>query len=528
MDCRTCGKVFKRKGHLTRHSARHSKDKPFHCDFCGRKFARRDSLFRHAALHDRDTPSRQETRVEMTRRCEQACVACASSKQRCQGGTPCWRCLKKGLSYCRKGQTSTVELQPDRQFEEEEESNMELNEDERSQETTTTNISGICGIRPSAPTEKASETFLGVEDVETLAPDIPPWLPPQEIISIQTPRLDPLLEPCQFNLGLDIGLHQQQSDAIELGLQLHDPPGVSGYADCTMAEGSSGIFRWPYVDGAFHETFHFSEDGLLNIWQNMFTQEAPTPHIGSASEYRVPHATEARIPRADSVENALESSTLKLTFPSLKATDDATIQSEDFGLVREIDEQEYQAILKFWKSQKGTLSLRNDVFPRREVLNTFVQLYFEHFDCQFPCVHHSQVEAGNRPWILLLALAATGSQYSEVSRSFDHALALQELLRIALKSNAPTSPASTTVFYVQSLLLRDTFCVFAGSGRNRFLWQCERSHLVFSCQMLLSTTKLQDSHDEAPLEASMHTRWENWVTQETRRRVIHCAFHWTP
>ncbi|KAK1675960.1 hypothetical protein BDP55DRAFT_117845 [Colletotrichum godetiae] len=441
MDCRTCGKKFKRKGHLNRHSARHSKYKPFHCDFNGRKFAQRDSLYRHAALHNRDTPSRQETRVEMTKRCEQACVAYASSKQRCQGGIPCWRCLKKGLSCCRKGQTSTVETRPDELFGGEEESNVELSDDRRTRETMMDRISESRGIRAPAPTEKAAETFLGVEDVATLAPDLSPWLPPREIISIQTPSRDPPLEPCQFDLGLDVGLHQQQSAATELGLQLHDPLGLSSYADCTMAEGSNGIFRWPDVDGGFHEAFHFSEDGLLNIWQNMFTQQAPKPRIGSTSDFRVPHATEAWISRAGSVENGLESSILKLTFPSPKAADDAIIQSEDFGLVREIDEQEYQAILNFWKSQKGTLSLQDGVFPHREVLNTFVQLYFEHFDCQFPCIHHCQMEAGNRPWVLLLALAATGSQYSEISRSFDHALALQELLRIALKLNILSSPS---------------------------------------------------------------------------------------
>ncbi|KAI8715972.1 hypothetical protein NCS52_01106400 [Fusarium sp. LHS14.1] len=100
MECHVCGKEFKRKGHLTRHLTRHSKAKPFDCSFCGRQFSRRDSLFRHAALYGQDSQSRShQTPAEMTRRCQQACFECARSKQRCQGGTPCWRCINKGL-FC--------------------------------------------------------------------------------------------------------------------------------------------------------------------------------------------------------------------------------------------------------------------------------------------------------------------------------------------------------------------------------------------------------------------------------------------
>ncbi|KAI8715973.1 hypothetical protein NCS52_01106500 [Fusarium sp. LHS14.1] len=323
-----------------------------------------------------------------------------------------------------------------------------------------------------------------------------------------TPGLDLLLEPDEPEQSLIMESEPQDPDFLELDLQLYDP--LDG-TDCTSSartEASVDIFQWPPMNFSFHPTFSFPVNDFLSLWQDISpkeTQEHGTqPSLDKSSpETQNPHATKP---------------TLRSAFPPQRPTDDLIIQAEDFGHVRKVDGQEYRTIRNFWDSQKG--GFQEHGFPRREVINVFVQLYFEHFDSQFPCVHNSQLQAQERSWILLLALAATGSQYSEISCSFGHTFALQELLRLALKANPPTSEASVTVSYVQSILLRDIYCVFSGSERNVFTWQCERSNLVFLCQALLGTRSRNNEASGGDIDA----RWRKWLTREIHCRVVQCAY----
>lgn len=49
--CSTCGREFKRKDHLQKHSIIHSKARPFPCLVCGKSFARKDRLKQHCVIH---------------------------------------------------------------------------------------------------------------------------------------------------------------------------------------------------------------------------------------------------------------------------------------------------------------------------------------------------------------------------------------------------------------------------------------------------------------------------------------------
>lgn len=63
----------------------------------------RDTLLRHMSIHSSDGSSvmRDPSSLPSRKRGPQACVPCSKAKQRCQGGIPCARCLRKKLScYC--------------------------------------------------------------------------------------------------------------------------------------------------------------------------------------------------------------------------------------------------------------------------------------------------------------------------------------------------------------------------------------------------------------------------------------------
>ncbi|KPM42731.1 hypothetical protein AK830_g3797 [Neonectria ditissima] len=84
-----CGKAFIRKEHLRRHQATHG-ERNFVCSICQRSFTRNDLLRRHLTRHDlTSTPDSRRGR---------ACDACHANKTKCDGGTQCSLCSKRGIS----------------------------------------------------------------------------------------------------------------------------------------------------------------------------------------------------------------------------------------------------------------------------------------------------------------------------------------------------------------------------------------------------------------------------------------------
>ncbi|RAH69870.1 Zn(II)2Cys6 transcription factor [Aspergillus aculeatinus CBS 121060] len=99
-----CRATYQRKEHLNRHLARHDRAHRFCCPHCSSTLARRDDsptdfsssdlLRRHVRIYhpDRQPPSA---------RTPKACSNCHARKERCDGGSPCARCARRGASCSR-------------------------------------------------------------------------------------------------------------------------------------------------------------------------------------------------------------------------------------------------------------------------------------------------------------------------------------------------------------------------------------------------------------------------------------------
>ncbi|EAW17513.1 C2H2 type zinc finger domain protein [Aspergillus fischeri NRRL 181] len=95
---RECSRSYRRKEHLTRHSASHSQAPACECPFCDKVFSRTDTLRQHVrALH-------KDKELESSRTVI-ACSYCRSRKTRCDGTAPCESCSGRGLqcSLSRQG-----------------------------------------------------------------------------------------------------------------------------------------------------------------------------------------------------------------------------------------------------------------------------------------------------------------------------------------------------------------------------------------------------------------------------------------
>lgn len=127
-----------------------------------------------------------------------------------------------------------------------------------------------------------------------------------------------------------------------------------------------------------------------------------------------------------------------VSFPDFSADDIDIPQSENFGHVAQLPLSAYNGLLKVL----GDVCRKNDVadsirfssFPSVEVMNRFILLYFEHFLGLFPIIHQPSFSSATLHWIVLLAVAATGSQCSKASSSFQCAHAMSELLRLSVDS----------------------------------------------------------------------------------------------
>ncbi|KAI1822390.1 hypothetical protein F4861DRAFT_550816 [Xylaria intraflava] len=87
-----CGKVFRRKEHLTRHLKSHNSHLQYACHICGKRYARSDVFKRHIEFHPQyDRPKRGFV----------ACNRCRETKTKCDEESPCRPCGRRGLQCVR-------------------------------------------------------------------------------------------------------------------------------------------------------------------------------------------------------------------------------------------------------------------------------------------------------------------------------------------------------------------------------------------------------------------------------------------
>jgi hypothetical protein len=78
-------------------------------------------------------------------------------------------------------------------------------------------------------------------------------------------------------------------------------------------------------------------------------------------------------------------------------------------------------------------------FPSPRHLDTYVQLYFEHYHHRMPILHVPTFRTSSKVWLLVLAIVCIGCDYSKASLNSDHRGLLQYLARHIFKTNVSLS-----------------------------------------------------------------------------------------
>jgi hypothetical protein len=120
------------------------------------------------------------------------------------------------------------------------------------------------------------------------------------------------------------------------------------------------------------------------------------------------------------------------SFPIFEKDASQSAGAEVFGHVSRIPAKAYTDVRTFYISERGYDDMS---FPQSRLLHVFVELYFEYFDPYMPFLHPVRVERDDLSWILLIAVAAIGSQYSEVRDAPAFTTVFHHLLQKAIQAH---------------------------------------------------------------------------------------------
>ncbi|KAL2811622.1 fungal-specific transcription factor domain-containing protein [Aspergillus granulosus] len=508
LTCGFCTRQFSRREHLTRHLSSHVNQRLHQCGSCGKAFNRCDLLTRHSKIScsavPKNTPKDPQTRTRF------ACDGCAKAKVRCSTTVPCIRCQKKGISCLRKplGRSADPTVPSDV---------FPLNPPllDRS--------ASIQGRRAG------SRSLIMLENLETQPSPVEintgddpygplfDWsfqncTPPQRL---STNFLDLLAFPgnaLQLNPPNFLGPHDAAPGQMDADALANEParqaeqltsPRMSNLSDSWYQYGGSGM-----------------------VQENMWDKLRPSEAVGS--EYDANSTAE---------EPEWSSTISKSTLNLLSLQD--ILAMEDHGHVARVQ-----------PSQMGDLSalIANEHCPRTsscppgirgllnnpQVINSFVQLYFEHFHPTLPLLHKATFNVSDIPPLLMLSVATIGSRFSKIARAHTLSTYMAEILRRAIDRMLEENIHQTIqIPFAQAALLNQIQMAYQGSRHLALKAQFQRAMLVTVCRGLSSRNRREDMRwnlDNGTRTSSHDSEISKWIGRELCRRLtygiwlIECQF----
>ncbi|KAL4804851.1 hypothetical protein BDV18DRAFT_161945 [Aspergillus unguis] len=180
------------------------------------------------------------------------------------------------------------------------------------------------------------------------------------------------------------------------------------------------------------------------------------------------------------------------------------LNAEDFAHVKPMSARAYEGILSFYQSQQAP-NPDHSSLPEKAVLDTFIQLYFEHFAPQIPFLHHSLFD-GDVHWLLVLAVATV------------------DLLRRALPSDAITALKYDVLTVAQSVLLYNFSSMFCGLRDYMIDLQTQHAWLVTLIQPFMRTSGDSNFFSMPYPTPKEGSSWQDWLKLEQQRRLVYCAW----
>ncbi|KAI9041369.1 Zn(II)2Cys6 transcription factor [Aspergillus affinis] len=436
----------------------------------------RDSLKRHVITHGPSAVrSYAATASQEAKRVSRACVKCTKSKQRCNGQQPCDRCRKK-RSICEYSMPSS-------------------GRSVRGEETQSLSHQSP----PPAEIDLAQAEAYQQGTVAHTGSLVPPD------VSQTTELMDYIFNPFPF----------MALDNVDLSL--------AGFPAPFFLDSN------PHSAGFPNEHLHSLSYGTPNIASfDDGTRYSNGEHFSGTPMFADPNslptnsqsmATTKETAILPAEHNQQKSSTSNI--PESTSDEQEILATEDFCHVERVSEDAYNAILNFYREHCQKSNTPQLTPPSIQVVNTFIQLYFEHFHPVMPIIHRASFKPTSEKWILVAAIASVGCQYSRIpTRSQMHTFFWRLLQSIILNLPMQRLLRNDEVYVAQAVLLHN-LSLFDGSKNTVCTMQYQRNILITSCRPFLvghasPFTRLSSINLKENGES-----WSQWILSESWKRTIY-------
>ncbi|KAF5566883.1 hypothetical protein FPHYL_3573 [Fusarium phyllophilum] len=160
--------------------------------------------------------------------------------------------------------------------------------------------------------------------------------------------------------------------------------------------------------------------------------------------------------------------------------------------------------------------------PSLRLLDTYMQLYFEHLHPRMSLLHVPTFHAFPETWQLVLGVICLGSRYSQAHHHHDHVLLLrrvaQHMVIVGLRELSSVNVlicAQSHLLFQHSLWLSDEWSIMVEA-------LFYRNTLVTLCRLLLSRESTL-MHTPASTEDLNHA-WFQWIQVEAKRLLNHFVY----
>ncbi|KAF5258797.1 hypothetical protein FOXYS1_10615 [Fusarium oxysporum] len=436
-----------------------------------------------------------------TARRNQACSNCALAKQRCIGGNPCERCVLRKLSCQYRSQTISPASSGRRGAADTDRHALDVqlpaSTGSLGDDSCPTAIEDPSSVgRSSGPGLQANDDQPGsgdlrVDESSTLAGNY---------------HLEGTMAAFDHNNDLFHGLPWLMND-------------VPSYNSlCWVTDYPDPLYQdFSYLSSTDLEP---SRSAALASGSTAYSQSYHDVPLRDAHASRMNGAVDAT--RAQSSQhNQRINQDPDALLPALTVEDENVVHAQLFGYLRHTPHNAFQRVADFYTEQNPCAS----PFMDELTFQTFLELYFEHFADQFPFLHVTVLEDDDISWVLLLAVAVVGAQFSGLKNAPLFANILQDLLNSAVKMQCPEIPSSTDLTWAQIILLRDICLLFNGDKKLQVVRQYEKNKLITLSRVLRSHNPEPFLSTEQILEQSLPEQaWKRWVAAESRIRLFHSVY----
>ncbi|KAB8219515.1 hypothetical protein BDV33DRAFT_191976 [Aspergillus novoparasiticus] len=495
LTCSFCNRQFSRREHLTRHQRSHVNERSYVCGSCGKSFNRCDLLNRHRKLNCSTVTRDRRVKQPQTRN-RSACDHCAKAKLRCSPSDPCSRCQKKNIPCVRKsGNRLTDSIDTDDMG------------PERPPHTRTDSIPKF-GCQQDAQAAMAPNVSL------CAMPQIPlGTASPREIHAAQDPYnvvLDWPFESCTPPQGLsmdflDLSTFPVNGQQVDVGNISEPHLSTAGQVDQDIFANDSLVYvetsSSPELPDRPHSWHKYSCSGMvqMDLWSD----------------------TPRRAEDTSDGPQGLPKSMLKLL--SL----DDIIAMEDYGHVAGVRQEQVEQLASFIATG---LDQRTSACPptcepllrNTKIINSFIQLYFEHFHQTFPILHRATFNMSEEPPLLMLAVATIGGRFSKIPQAHRLSTVMGDILRKTVENVLEENIDQTIqISFAQAAVLNQIQTAYHGSRRLALKAQFQRAMLVTVCRGINSKIRYEDTLCETSDATPRSLETFRWLDRELSRRLTY-------